>query len=469
MSKMKYWLIGIVAMVALFFMSNKVEAAVSYTREFPSNDGSIIINLTGVKLDTKKAYSYALVTRGGTPSSWQTLTEYTDTTAKITLSSGTEDIVKVLRVTDTGMLYVKDKSEDKYVVEALEVNLKLPYLQAIDYSHRDGKYDINSTYGKIGMFGNTYTQLQKVTDRTLIEQFLKVKNANEDISSLEKYLPAVPKTGYEKRSIVYDTKYNDGLYLVWTKMQGDGCKDIVGCIIHDGLPKAKTLAEYMGNADLIAPTVKAIKVTNPQAGTYKTSQTVKIQVEFSEVITGSSVPTLKIKFGESVERSITNGVIKSNYIEYSYNIQETDKGQLATVSLMGGSMKDVSGNEAKLSCPIITGYTIKANVDGTINNNTDNQDKNHDKTDTDKKDEDNNTNQPTENNKNDNTNNNNNTNQDNKNDTQNDGTTNNQDKTVAPSRLPQTGLGIGITVAIVAILGIGALAYFKYNSYRDIK
>ena len=43
------------------------------------------------------------------------------------------------------------------------------------------------------------------------------------------------------------------------------------------------------------------------------------------------------------------------------------------------------------------------------------------------------------------------------------------DNTIAPGKLPQTGLGIGIAVTIVAIVGIGALAYFKYNSYRDVK
>lgn len=432
--------IAIIIFALLIWIGNtKVDAAVSYTRTFSGNDGSIQINLTGVTLDTKKAYSYALVTRGGTPEKWQALTEYTANTAQVKLMSNIEEIVDVLKVTDTGMLYIKDNSNDKYIVEALEVDLKLPYLQTLQYTfHSVGFYDVKRIYSEIG---DTESQaIQRVTDKTLIEQFLNVKNNGGNIVSLEKYLTARPTTGYINTVYIHENEYNDGLYLVWVKLGASGCKDIYGCIIHDGLPEAKTLAEYMGNADLVAPTVKAIEVTSPTTGTYKTSQTVKIRVKFSEVITGSSVPTLKIKFGESAERTVTNGTIKDNYIEYSYNIQETDKGQLAVVSLSGGSIKDTSGNEAKLSCPVISGYTIKANVDGTINNNTDNQDK-----DNNKKDE------------------------DNKDNTQNDGTTNDQDKTVAPGKLPQTGLGIGITVTIVAVVGIVALAYFKYNSYRDVK
>lgn len=457
MKKFKKLKVAIAIIVFALFIwigNTKVDAAVGYTRTFSGNDGSIQINLTGVTLDTKKAYSYALVTRGGTPEKWQVLTEYTANTAQVKLSSATKEIEDVLRVTDTGLLYIKDNSNDKYIVEALEVDLKLPYLQAFQYefNSRVGYYDVERIYSKIG---DTKSQtIQKVTDKTLIEQFLNVKNNGGNIASLEKYLTAHPTTGYIRTVYINKNEYNDGLYLVWVKLGASGCKDIYGCIIHDGLPEDKTLAEYMGNADLVAPTVKAIEVTSPATGTYKTSQTVKIRVKFSEVITGSSVPTLKIKFGESTERTVTNGTIKDNYIEYSYNIQETDKGQLAVVSLSGGSIKDTSGNEAKLSCPIISGYTIKANVDGTVNNNTDNQDKDNDKTDNDKKDEDNNTNKPTE---------------DNKDNTQNGGTTNDQDKTVAPGKLPQTGLGIGIAVTIVAIVGIGALAYFKYNSYRDVK
>ena len=46
--------------------------------------------------------------------------------------------------------------------------------------------------------------------------------------------------------------------------------------------------------------------------------------------------------------------------------------------MTGGNIKDEAGNEANLSCPLITGNTIKANVDGTTTTETENQDKQKD-------------------------------------------------------------------------------------------
>ena len=46
-----------------------------------------------------------------------------------------------------------------------------------------------------------------------------------------------------------------------------------------------------------------------------------------------------------------------------------------TVSLTGGTIKDAYNNDAKLSCPIITGNTIIANKDGKTTTDTENQDK----------------------------------------------------------------------------------------------
>lgn len=70
-----------------------------------------------------------------------------------------------------------------------------------------------------------------------------------------------------------------------------------------------------------------------------------------------------------------------------------------------------------------------------------------------------------ENNNNDkNQNNNNNNNSNNKNN--NNGT---KDPTVADSKIPQTGVGIGLTVAIISVLGIGAFALMKYRKLRDVK
>ena len=128
MIKMKYFVMTFLISIILFFIPNISNATVEYTRTFPGNDGSIIVNLTGLNLNESKSYSFALVTKGSTPTTWHNITDFTTTTASINLSSATDDIVAVLKVTDTGVLYIKDNSDDSYVLDAKEIDLKLPYL-----------------------------------------------------------------------------------------------------------------------------------------------------------------------------------------------------------------------------------------------------------------------------------------------------------------------------------------------------
>lgn len=457
-------------MVLLLVVPSIVNATVSYTREIPSNDGSITLNLTGLTLDENTAYSYALTTKGTKPETWHTITDFTNNTAKINLSASTKDIVNVLKVTDKGYLYIKNNSDDSYVVNALEVNLKLPYLQAGPYSsngsYDSGSYDFSkSLYKDIGGYSNTYCQAIKITDSIFIQKFLDAKNSKKSLSSLEAYLPAVPNTGYSSVWYVNKSTLKDGLYIIWAKRSGNDCKDIYSAIIHDGLPEATTVSQYIKDAN--APKVKEINVISPNSGTYKTSQTVKIRVYFTEKITGTTVPTLKIKFGESAERDVTNGTIKDNYIEYSYNIQAGDNGQLTTVSLTGGTIKNATGIDAELSCPLISGNTIKANTEGITNNNTDNQDKNNDNTDKDDNKQDNNTDNKTDN-KQDNTDNKDNSSSNNNQNSNNNANNSGKDDTVAGGKIPQTGATITLGALIVSILGIGIVAFKKYSNLRDI-
>lgn len=43
-----------------------------------------------------------------------------------------------------------------------------------------------------------------------------------------------------------------------------------------------------------------------------------------------------------------------------------------------------------------------------------------------------------------------------------------QDNTNAPGILPQTGVGIGLTIVIITVIGISVLAYKKYKDVKDI-
>lgn len=446
MTKAKYLIMLLVIITLMLLLPNVSNAVVEYTRTIPSNEGTIKINFTGLELDVAKAYEFALVRQGGTPENWFNIDDgYTTSEATVTLSSATSRIVEVLKATDIGFIYIreKDNTTGTYVVQAQQVDLKLPYLQSLSYTKDSTKYSVrNRIYGSIGSSSwyasehYTYIKWEKVTDENLVEKFLSIKSNNSNITKLEGDLPNPPTTGYTP-DIEPDYKdKDDGLYLLWVKRTGENCKEVYSCIVHDGLPEATKLEQYIEGFDVEKPTVNSIAVTSPASGTYKTGQTVKITVTFSEIITGDTVPTLKIKFGTSEERTVTNGTITENKIVYSYNIVDGDKGQLAVTGYTGGTIKDAAGNDAVITSKTVSGNTIKANVEGTTTNNTENQDK---------------TNEGTNNNNNNNT-----------------YTSKKESNTTATGKLPYTGLKVGVILAIVIVLVAGAFGYCKYSKLKGI-
>lgn len=149
-----------------------------------------------------------------------------------------------------------------------------------------------------------------------------------------------------------------------------------------------------GKQEAAGPKVKAINVVSPASGTYKAPQTVQIIAEFTEPIKGTA-PSLRIKFGEGNIKTVSNGtvnntskyfglttgyVMPTNYVLWSYNIQNDDEGQLQIVSIDGGTLTGNSGVSAVITTPETKGNAIVANKTGTVTNNTENQDKVNDET-----------------------------------------------------------------------------------------
>lgn len=453
MLKNKRLLIGILVMVLLGLVPIVVNAAEVFTTTdgievkkvvTGFSNGSIELDISNIKLSSEGNYVWGI----GTSTSVDNITKWnvlgdinsSKSTAKINLTVQDRDILAILRKTDTAYLYIKNNNDDSLIIDALQLDLTLPPLYAFDYSTwLDSYYIIGGNSSSVEVWnGATYNintayyKFERITDETLLSKYKQaVINGTSlnEVFSIEKDTVmnienwnactrdhAYPFTKIDKSKIPTER----GTYYLWLKAKDTDTKTVYGCLIID--------------IDGDGPKVERIHVTSPNSGTYTTGQTIKIRVEFSEAITGTTVPTLKIKFGDSVVRSISKGTIvnttySSNYIEYLYNIQASDKGQLATVELSGGNIKDTSDNKAILSCPVITGNTIKANVEGTTINNTGN------------KDEINNNNS----NNNDKTSN-----------------TPKKDTTTATSKLPNTGKVLLMwTIAIVAVSGI--VAHIRYK------
>ena len=228
---------------------------------------------------------------------------------------------------------------------------------------------------------------------------------------------------------------------------------------NDGM-KSKEFAEendikfdYIANwdksndgGDVTAPTVEAIEVSNESIANCTEDKNTKtyilpadakiiINVKFSEVLIGNTAPTLNIKFGEGKEIELTDGNIGGSTISYTYTIKSDDVGNLVAVGLKGGDLKDAAGNEATLNCPKISveyhsDYSVYANekageIEPTV------------------------TPTPEE-------------------DGKDDSNTKKDDTTMKTDKLPQTGVGIGLTLAIILVTLFGVVMFKKVRDYKEI-
>lgn len=383
LKKKKFIIIGIIIFTICLLCGTKSYATdgITYEKIYPSNDGTIIVNLKGLELDENETYEYALGTQGNdVPENWYTISEKTKNTAVVNLGASTRGIKQVLAKTDKGRIWIKKQNSDNSTAVKVDVDLTMPWEKAISVSSNlvNGKYlgsgwmDVNSKYG----LGEAMYKFEKINNNEIINTWLKYKNNNDnkiqDVYNTINKIKKSPETGYSKGSGILSGNFEnrtDGLYLIWIKLTGDGCKTITGYVLYDGLyDTGKTIASYLDNVDEVEPTVSSIAVTSPKSGEYKTGEKITITATFSEDITGETMPTLKIKFGTSSERSVTNGTLSGNKITYTYNIQSSDVGQLAVTGFTGGTIKDASGNNAKITVKTLSGNTIKANVTSGSNN-----------------------------------------------------------------------------------------------------
>ena len=110
MTKAKYLIIAIFAILLL--IPNVVNAAdVSVTRNIYSNNGSMKFEFKGLTLDKTHEYEFGLTkTVAAEVVTWHLITEYTETTAVVDVTTTTKDLRDVINVVDTGYITIKDKT-----------------------------------------------------------------------------------------------------------------------------------------------------------------------------------------------------------------------------------------------------------------------------------------------------------------------------------------------------------------------
>lgn len=373
MLRNKRILLVFAVVIALFLIPNVINATDTFNAEngivakkiVNSTGGNVEIHFSNINLNEEYNYTWGIGrnTNELDVEEWYTLGDFSESnkSAVITLTTSENKIKKVLRETNTAWLYIKDNTNNIFVVKALKVDLTLPLLKAFDITENPNSSTFRSFHIRnIYDIDNLYYNIQKITNEETINNYIDAKMNGKDLSTITSL--ATKEDAPQENWKVMDENYtaiNDyyihkkptdpGIYYVWIKGKETDSKLIYGYTIF-GL-------------DNESPIVSSIRVNSPISGTYKTGEKIKIRIIFNEIITGTYTPILKVKFGDSAERSLENGTIKENYVEYEYTIQESDKGQLATVNVTGGTIKDSYNNNAKLYCPIITGNIIKANIE----------------------------------------------------------------------------------------------------------
>lgn len=408
--------------------------------EMYSSNGSFNVTLSNITLDTTHQYEFGISANQETePENYFSINNLTNNLCVLNLNASIDEIVNILKTTNTVYAYVNDKTNsNEQIIKALPVDVTLPLIGGINMYFENNYLYIDHLYGNT----SASYQFQKITDEDIINAYNQITENGEDLKSISNMLTnEVPQTGWKNMTSEYPTlghsrehrvtdELADGLYYVWGQLTGQNNKNLYGYILY-----MKGQAQTDGNG----PIVDKIDVISPESGSYGIGQEIKIRVVFDEAITAETVPTLTIKFGEGQERELTNGIISNNvdhYIEYTYTIREGDVGQLMAVNLEGGNVKDDSGNNAILTCPAISGNAIVANRDIDINIGDENNN---------------------ENNSNNGENNN------------GGSSNNNNDGTTAPGKLPQTGETILIISSVIVCVTLATVGLIKYRGMKDIK
>lgn len=112
-------------------------------------------------------------------------------------------------------------------------------------------------------------------------------------------------------------------------------------------------------ADAVPVTVTDIALKYSSGTAYKkVNDAISIEVTYSKPVTGT-VQNLNIAFGTGETKVLTNGIIASNKVSYSYTIQNGDNGDLIIKSLTGGTLVESTGNTVNsANLPVATGSII---------------------------------------------------------------------------------------------------------------
>lgn len=430
--KAKYGIMVLLIGILLFLIPNISKATVGVTRNIYSNNGSMKFYFTGLTLDTNHEYEYGLTkTKATEVVTWHLVTEWTANTLTADVTAPTKDLREVINAVDTGYITIRDKSTSEVILQPYAVDLKIPFLKVTNYTViPNGKQFSFDMSGGLQILlrsssnSKPYYQYEKITDQNIINKYKEIKAKNGDFTTLQNMLKTTVPTsnwsswdywngstdgyGHPQRNIaVPDT----GLYYMWVYSSGKDIKDMYGYVLVDNL-----------EPDIALESISLDKTAKVELGTTRTlipsfnpsNATNKIVTWTSSDETVATVDNA----GKITPKKLGSTII-------TVTSQDGKKKATCTVTVTENQGNNNQGSANSSGNGDANGNT--GNPGGNINIGSSNGNSNNGSTSVTK-----------------------------------------NDSTMATGKLPQTGVGVGLTVAIISVLGIVGFTFFKYRNLRGV-
>lgn len=299
MLKNKKILLTILLVLAMLLIPNMVNAAVEVTKNVYANNGSAKFNFTGLTLDKTHEYEFGFTKTAATDvEKWHLITVYTETTATIDITGGTDEFADVILATETGYITIKDKTTGTIVLEPFAVDLSIPYLKITNHTVISNGKDMNNSDNEIKINfwksrnSSAYYQYEKITDENVINKYKEIKNKNGNYDELQPLLKTTAPDsnwtawqywnghgfshdigfGYPQRTI---TAPDYGLYYMWIYLAGNNVRNLYGYILVDNLQ----------------PEIALDKITLPATKEVELGKTLTLTPTFSPANTTNKIVT----------------------------------------------------------------------------------------------------------------------------------------------------------------------------------
>ena len=412
MRKTKILLAIILVSIVLLIIPNASNAAVEVTRNVYSNNGSMKFNFTGLTLDTTKEYEFGITkTSAAEVETWHLITEYTENTATVDIVMNTEDLRNIVDTTDTAYIRIREKSADTLVLEPYAVDVKTPFLKVTNFTV------MNNGKEWASLPDNELMQvaLRNANNSKAYYQYEKI--TDENIISKYKEIKSANGNFEELQSLLKTTAPTSG-WNSWLYWNGHGSRKTSGFgYTQKTIQAPDTGLYYMWvyfSGDNLKDVYGYVLVDNlvPDVALEGISLPKTKTVEIGKTL------TLTVTFNPT---TATNKIVTWSSSDES--VATVDNNGKITPKKVGSTIITVTSQDGskKATCTV----TVTEAGNGGQDNNGDQNNNNN-----------------------------------------NNGT---KDPTVADTKIPQTGIGIGLTAAIISVLGIGAVALIKYRKLKDVK